>query len=117
MARVLLLFTHAPHDGVRAREGLDAGLAALAFEHELSVLFAGAGVALLRPGVQAATGLRAWTAGLRALPVHGADRIGADGEALAVHGIDPGAALMPVQSLSAAARRQWIADADVILPF
>jgi tRNA 2-thiouridine synthesizing protein C len=117
MKRVLLVFSHAPHDGGAARDGLDAGLAALAFDHPLALLFEGAGVALLRPGGTPGEGLPDWLRGLRTLPLHGAGPIGADAEALAAHGLDPANLRLPAQPLDAATRARWIAEADVVLGF
>jgi tRNA 2-thiouridine synthesizing protein C len=117
MSRILLLFSHATHDGWRAREGVDAGLAALAFEHELSLLFVGAGVCLLRPGAQGTEGLRDWAPALRGLAVHGAERIGADAEALTAHGLHGAPLRLHALTLDAAQRRDWIRSADVVLAF
>ncbi len=117
MARILLLFGHATHDGWRAREGLDAGLAALAFDHELSLLFVGAGVCLLRTASQAAPGLRDWGPSLGALGAHGAERVGADADALAVHGLAGARLRLDAIALDAAQRSDWIRNADVVLPF
>ena len=117
MARILLLFSHATHDGWRAREGLDAGLAALAFDHELSLLFVGAGVCLLRTTPQAAPGLRDWGASLGALGAHGAERVGAAADALAAHGLAGARLRLDAIELDAAQRSDWIRSADVVLPF
>lgn len=117
MARLLLLFSHGPDPGGAARDGLDAGLAALAFDHGLSVLFEGAGVTLLRPAHAPGEGLPDWRRALRTLPLHGAAPVGADAAALAAHGLDPAALLLPAEPLDAAARARWIAEADVVLAF
>jgi tRNA 2-thiouridine synthesizing protein C len=115
--RVLLVFGHPAHDGGAARDGLDAGLAALAFDQPLALLFEGAGVTLLRPRPAAADGLPDWLRGLRTLPLHGAGSIGADAAALAAHGLEPASLLLPAQPLDAATRARWIAEADVVLAF
>jgi tRNA 2-thiouridine synthesizing protein C len=117
MKRVLILFSHGAHDGGAARDGLDAGLATLAFDHPLAVLFEGAGVTLLRPRGASAGGLTHWLRGLRALPLHGAAPIGVDAAALVAHDLDPAALLLPAQPLDAATRARWIAEADVVLTF
>lgn len=117
MARVLLLFSQGPDAGGAGREGLDAGLAALAFDHQLAVLFEGAGATLLRAVHAPGDGLPDWRRGLRTLPLHGASPIGVDAGALAAHGLDAAALLMPVETLDAAARRRWLAEADVVLAF
>jgi tRNA 2-thiouridine synthesizing protein C len=117
MANILVLFRHGAHDRGRARDGLDAALAALAFEHELDVLFVGDGVSLLRDAAQSAPLQRDWTPGLRALPRHGARRLGADRDALAAHGLERGPLALPVEVLDPATRARWMAQADVVLPF
>lgn len=117
MSRILVLFRHAAHDRGRARDGLDAALAALAFEHAVDVLFVGAGVGLLRDAAQGSALQRDWTPGLRALPRHGVERVGADAEALAAHGLDRGRLALPAQALDAPQRARWLAEADVVLAF
>lgn len=117
MARLLLVFSRGPDAGGAGRDGLDAGLAALAFDHQLAVLFEGAGVSLLRPAHAPGEGLPDWRRGLRTLPLHGAAPVGADAEALAAHGLDACTLLLPADALDAAARARWIADADAVLVF
>jgi len=102
MARVLVLFRAGPAQADRVRDCLDLALAAIAFDHDVRVLFTGDGVALVR-GDDA--GL---TANLRALAFHGASAIAvdaafADGGALAA------------QPLDADAQRAWLAAADHVL--
>ena len=53
---MLFVFRTPPYSGNRAREGLDALLAAAAFEQQLSVLFMGDGVFQLFPGQSPANG-------------------------------------------------------------
>lgn len=117
MARVLLVFSQGPDPGGASREGLDAGLAALAFDHRLAVLFEGPGVALLRPVHPAGDGLPDWRRGLRTLPLHGAAAVGVDADALAAHGMDAARLLLEATPLDAATRARWIAEADVVLAF
>ena len=118
MAEILLIFRRGPHDGLRSREGLDAALAALAFDHPLSVLFDSAGATLLRPAVDCAdAGLSAWTMGLGALPLHGIRRCGVSEHALAVHGLRDQSLLLDAQVLDRAAAASWIAQSDVVLVF
>jgi tRNA 2-thiouridine synthesizing protein C len=117
MARILVLFRHAALDRGRGRDGLDAALAALAFEHAVDVLFVGAGVSLLRDVAQGAPLQRDWTPGLRALPRHGVERLGVDAEALTSLGMDPRRLALPAQVLDAPGRARWMAEADVVLAF
>lgn len=109
------MFSRGPEAELAGREGLDLGLAALAFDHRLSVLFEGAGAILLRPLSVTATAQTDWRRGLRTLPLHGAAAIGVDASALALHGLDSGALLMPAMPLDPAACADWMRDADVVL--
>lgn len=116
MARVTVLFGDGPYGSARGLDALDATLAAIAFEHEVSALFIGAGVALLRTGQDpAALGAKRWTDALRALPVYGIARVGADAAALARHGLDRGALLLAAEPLDDAAMARWIAESEVVL--
>ncbi len=72
------MFRHGPTHAARVRDGLDLALAALAFDHEVGVLFTGEGEALLREGGELA-------ANLRALEFHGATIVGSDWLARADH--------------------------------
>jgi hypothetical protein len=104
MARVLVVFREGPAQALRARDCLDLALAAIAFDHEVRVLFTDAGAALLR-GEDGAL-----SANLRALAFHGAEAIGVDA-ALAV----PGDPVLAAQPLDDATRTAWLAAADHVL--
>lgn len=73
MARVLVVFREGSAHAGRVRDGIDLALAALAFDHEVRVLFTGAGTALLHEEGELA-------ANLRALSYHGATAVGADAD-------------------------------------
>ncbi len=113
MARVLVIFRHAPHGRVDARETLDVALAALAFDHAVSVYFCGAGVDCLR-AEQApdAIGAPAIARNLRALAAHGAERIGVDAEALRARGLSASDLQLPAIGLEGDTAAQWLADAE-----
>lgn len=98
--RILVVFREGPAQAVRVRDGIDLALAALAFDHELDVLFTGDGAALLRETGELG-------ANLRALAFHGAHAIGVDA-ALAA----PSSPVLDAQPLDAAAQRAWFACAD-----
>ncbi|HET7845564.1 MAG TPA: DsrE family protein [Xanthomonadales bacterium] len=74
MARVLVVFREGLAQESRVRDGIDLALAALAFDHEVTVLFTGAGAALPGEGGELA-------ANLRALAYHGATVLAADADA------------------------------------
>jgi sulfur relay (sulfurtransferase) DsrF/TusC family protein len=103
---VLVVITAAA--GARARDGLDAALAALAFEHRLSLLLLGDGVSALAPDQRpAAHGQADIGRGVAALAHHGAEAIAADAAALAARGI---AAPAGVRVLGADEIAPWIAE-------
>jgi tRNA 2-thiouridine synthesizing protein C len=115
MARVLVVFSQPPHGGTRAREGLDLALAAIAFDHEVSVYFCGEGIGLLRSGQDTRGALlKDWCRAFRALPVHGLHRAGAASVDLNAQDVSPGALLLDVQSLVADEAARWLAEADVV---
>ena len=97
--RVLVVFREGPAQAARVRDGIDLALAALAFDHEVDVLFLGAGAELLR-GADAEL-----AANLRALPFHGTHAIGVDA-ALASDG-----PVFAAQPLDADGQRAWFAAA------
>jgi tRNA 2-thiouridine synthesizing protein C len=118
VAHVLIRFAHGPHGAARARDGLDAALAMLAWEHRVRVLFEADGVGLI-VAVQdrTATGQRDWTRAFRALVLHGVDAIGIDAEALVARGLSACPLMLDAVPLDAAARRAWTGEADVVLAF
>ncbi len=118
MARILVRFAHGPHGTSRARDGLDATLAMLAWDHCVRVLFEADGVGLIVASQDpAAAGAREWTRGFRALALHGVEAVGIDAEALALRGLSARPLLVEGVALDAAARRAWTGGADVVLAF
>jgi tRNA 2-thiouridine synthesizing protein C len=118
MKRVLVLFRSAPHGTSRAREGLDAALAALAFDQPLRVLFAGDGLyAIARAQDGTAAGAKPTAPGFRALPHHGAERVGALRADAEARGLGAADLALDVEWLDAAQARRWLAESDVVLGF
>jgi tRNA 2-thiouridine synthesizing protein C len=118
MADILVRFAHGPHGSMRARDGLDAALAMLAWDHRVRVLFEADGVGLVVAGQDPATaGGKDWTRAFRALALHGVDAIGIDADALAERGLSARPLLVDAVALDAAARRAWTGAADVVLAF
>ena len=118
MKRVLVLFRSGPHGGGGARAGLDAALAALAFDHALSALFVGDGVFALVAGQDTeAIGSKPTAPGFRALPHHGAERVGVIETDLAARGLATCDLALAVETLDAAHARAWLAESDVVLAF
>jgi sulfur relay protein TusC/DsrF len=116
MARILVLVEADPYAGWRAAETLDQALAALAFEHEVSVLFLGMGAQCLVPGQHAEVlALRDVASGFRALTAHGVHRIGADERALRGAGLGDRVPSMAVERLDAAGCARWLREAEVVL--
>jgi tRNA 2-thiouridine synthesizing protein C len=118
MARILVRFAHGPHGTSRARDGLDATLAMLAWDHRVRVLFEADGVGLLVAGQDpAAAEGKDWTRAFRALALHGVEAVGIDAEALASRGLSVCPLMLDAVALDAVARRAWTGEADVVLAF
>jgi len=90
-----ILFTQGGHRGVDAAAGIDAALATLAFDHELSIAFAGAGVELLAAGDQREPHT-VHARMIAALYHHGATRLLASRECLDERGLKPDFAWLDV---------------------
>ncbi len=118
MARILVRFAHGPHGSTLARDGLDATLAMLAWDHRVRALFEADGVGLLVAGQDpAAAGGKDWTRGFRALALHGIEAVGIDAAALALRGLAGCPLILDAIALDAAGRRAWTGEADVVLAF
>lgn len=116
--RLLFVFRHGPHGSGSAREGLDAALAAIAFEHRVSALFLGDGVLVLKRDQDTAdAGVKDYAQGFRALLHHGLERAVVSQAAIAALGITPGGMILPVEALAASALPDWIAEHDAVFSF
>lgn len=72
----LFIFTHSPFDGRQAKEGLDALLAAAAFDQPIQLVFWGRGSYLLHKNSHPEIfGLAPVSKQLAALPLYGVDEI------------------------------------------
>lgn len=88
MSRILIVFASAAFQGGRARDGLDAALAAIAFDHEVGVLFIHNGVNLLASAPEPKPfGLPDLGRGLGALIHHGAQALAASDFCMQARGI------------------------------
>lgn len=114
MKRVALVFSRGAWRGVEAQAGIDAALALLAFEHDLQAGFVGAGVELLA-GTETGDERSQRHRMIAALGHHGASRMLACREGLAVRGLDP---LVPgVECVDRDEIAAWLAEADHVLAF
>ena len=115
MKRVGVLFTRSAWRGVDVAAGIDAALAALAFDHDLSVAFVGAGVELLvgaESGEDARGQSRRMLAGLEH---HGARHMLASHECLAARGLT--LSLDGCETMPLAALHDWLRSTDHVLCF
>ena len=118
MARLLFVFRHGPHGSERAREGLDAALAALAFDHRVDALVLGEGVLALKPGHDtAAAGMKDFAPGFGALARHGLERAVASRAALDALGLAPDGLALRLEVLADPALGDFIAEHDAVLAF
>lgn len=103
MSRVLVVLTSPP--GSSARDGIDAALAAVAYDHLVSVMLVGDGVSLVVPGQQSQLyGQPDLLRGLAALIHHGVDEVIASAACLRARGIgETGIALRALESPQLAA--------------
>lgn len=112
------MFRHAPHGRSSGREGLDAVLAASAFEVPTTVLFEGDGVYLLLKG-QDAAGIDAKDVGpaFEALPMFDVEDLQVHAPSLAARGLGADDLLLPVQLVDDAGVRDLVAAADQVLSY
>lgn len=116
--RLLFIMRHAPYGAGPARSGLDAALAAAAFEQPVDLLFMGDGVLQLLPGQDgAALGVKTRGKQLAALPLYDIERVYVDAQAAARYALDLEQAPLPAQALDADAMAQLLRDSDLLLGF
>ena len=108
----------APHGSIRAQEGLDALLMAVAFEQAVSVAFMDDGVYQLKrdqdPG---RIGLKNFCAGFPSLGFYDVHDVYAERESLALRGLRREDLLMPVRVVAAAALGALMEEHDVVMTF
>ncbi|WP_413736759.1 sulfurtransferase complex subunit TusC [Sodalis sp. RH21] len=119
MKRIAYVFTHGPHGGAAAREGLDALLATSALTDRVGVFFIGDGVLLLLPGQQPQNILaRNFIPTFGVLPIYDIDRYYLCAESLAERGLaDAGAWVLDAEVLPAELWRQTLSGFDLVLTF
>lgn len=103
MRRVLVILASPP--GSSARDGIDAALAAVAYDHPVSVMLVGDGVSLVVPSQQPQLhGQPDLLRGLAALVHHGVDEVIASAACLRARGVgETGIALRALESPQLAA--------------
>ena len=116
--RFLWVSRHAPHGSIRAQEGLDALLMAVAFEQPVSVVFLDDGVFQLKgdqnPG---RVGLKNFCAGFPSLAVYDVHEVYAERESLALRGLREEDLLMPVRVVDSAVVGTLMEEHDVVMSF
>ena len=115
-ARLLLLMRQPPYASGHALEAVDVALVAAAFDLQVSVLFAGAGVWQLATGQDgAALGTRTQGKVLSALPHYDVTDVYVCAESLAAAGLDIEELVLPARSLSRADQRDLIASHRLVV--
>ncbi len=116
--KLLFIFRHAPYGSSIARDGLDALLAASAYDQDLSVLFLGDGVFQL-VGDQQSSGIssKSLSATLPALPIYDIDQIYVQQSALAERGLDKQTLVLDATALSDQAVRELMSKQEGVLSF
>lgn len=100
--KFLFVFTEAPYQSARVREGLDAVLLGSAFGIELSVLFTHNAVFSLVSGQHASeNGLKPFTKAFAALPDFDVDKIYLDHASALARGIEESHLMLDAQMLEA----------------
>lgn len=113
---LLFVFRSSPYGDGRAREGLDALLAAAAFEQKVSALFMGDGVFQLR-SEQAPADSRNQHKMLQSLQLYDVDQVYFSSSALAARHIDVANIRISGQALNDAEITQLLTTADHVLTF
>ena len=116
--RFLWVSRHAPHGSIRAQEGLDALLMAVAFEQPVSVVFLDDGVYQLKRDQRPdRVGLKNFCAGFPSLAVYDVHDVYAERESLALRGLAAEDLLMPVRVVDAARIGALMDEHDVVMSF
>lgn len=116
--RFLWVSRHAPHGSIRAQEGLDALLMAVAFEQPVSVVFLDDGVYQLKRDQRPdRAGLKNFCAGFPSLAVYDVHDVYAERESLALRGLAAEDLLMPVRVLDAVHIGALMDEHDVVMSF
>ena len=112
-----VLITHAPYDGTLARSGLDAALAAAAFEQPVQLIFSGHGVYNLLEQDTTVTGTRNISKLIASLPLYDIEPIYIEASALKQFGIHRASLPAGVQVMDNAAIALLLARSDHVVNF
>ena len=116
--RFLWMSRHAPHGSIRAQEGLDALLMAVAFEQAVSVVFLDDGVYQLKRGQEPdQVGRKNFCAGFPSLAVYDVHDVYAERESLALRGLREEDLLMPVRVVDSNRLGALMEEHDVVMSF
>ncbi len=114
----LIVLRHSPYGSSLSRAGIDAALAAGAFEQAVNVLFLGDGVLQLLPDQDtAATGSKNLGKNIASLPLYDIETLFIDAQSVAQLGIDPAALPAQAQLLAPAAVRGLMCGHQHLLSF
>ena len=109
---------HAPHGSIRAQEGLDALLMAVAFEQPVSVVFLDDGVYQLKRGQEPdRVGRKHFCAGFPSLAIYDVHDVYVERESLALRGLGTEDLLMPVRVVDSAAIGALVEEHDIVMSF
>lgn len=110
----LFVFRHSPYGGPQAKEGIDALLAAAAFDQPIALLFLGDGVYQLQPDQQP-KGQKNHGKMLKALEMYDVDKVYADERSIQLRNLK--SLCIDAQILGADEVQSLIASAKTVLSF
>jgi tRNA 2-thiouridine synthesizing protein C len=118
MKKIAILLSHSPFDSALSREANDMIMALAAVEHQITVIYQGAGVLQLLPvHSQAAIGCKDYTPTQKLFELYEVAAVIASSSALAHYDIDVQKCLIPVMSVSDAQIKFVLAQQQHILRF
>ena len=116
--RFLIVCRRPPYGESYAREALDVGLAAAAFDQTIALLFLGDGVTqLLKAHDSAAIDEKSFEKQLSALPLYDINSIYVDAAALQQRGVTTADLSLPAQAVSAVEIAALLKAHDIVLNF
>lgn len=116
MKTLLFIFRQAPYASARAREGLEALLAAAAYEQEPAVIFMADGIwQIIEQGVRPQT--RSHNKMLKALPMYGVDKFFVHMPSAVARGQDNSPFILPCSPVDDAALAKLIAEFAVVFSY
>lgn len=118
MTDLLFVFSHSPYGSSTAKEGLEAALAAGAFDQDISVLFTGDGVWQLTQNHDASgAGRKSHQKMAQALPMFGIEKIFIDKSSLAERNLSENALALSGSTFNQDEIRSLIESATHIISF